>query len=94
MVTCLIAGAAVPSWDRKLLLALQNAVLGVQRGLPLHSVEVLNEVSMPYRRVMADGRQEFDSLLDAMADLGFRIDLSPDGARAQLPELAAALKRR
>lgn len=95
MVTCLIHGAAVPFWDRNLVKIIQEATLGLAVAPPDLTIAVSASGQGVYRTIIANGQQEFDALLDRMAELGFEIQTDDDGATVVLPELAsAALKSR
>ena len=89
MVTNLITGAAVPVWDRKLVASLRAAAQGAERDLPIRRMAVMNSDGVVYRRIIADGQQEFVLLLRCFQAGGFDMHLrggeivaSLDGARA------------
>ena len=79
MVTSLIAVAAVPLWDRSLLSALGEAVFDVVRTPEIRHLAVLNNDGELYREIVADGPQEFLSILACLARRNF--DLKIDGPR-------------
>lgn len=90
MITCLYSGAAVPSWDRNLVNVIQEVTVGLGRAAPDLTIEVSSSGQAVYRTIIANGQQEFDALLDRMAELGFEIQVSDGGANVCLSELAAA----
>lgn len=94
MVTCLNSGAPVPSWDRNLVNIIQEVTVGLGRAAPNLTIEVSASGEDVYRTIIANGQQEFDALLDRMAELGFEIQLTEGGATVVLAELAAAALKR
>ena len=75
MVTNLIAGMPVPIWDRALVSALLDAAEGAERDFPLRRMAVVNDESQIYRRIIADGQEEFMLLLRCFAVRGFDMHL-------------------
>ena len=74
MMTTLVAGAAVPLWDRKLMRALAEAV----RGLPPANVTiwqlgVMNDEGQVYRRIVAEGPTESLNIIGCFAKRHFRL---------------------
>jgi hypothetical protein len=93
MVTSLSHGASVPAWDRVLSPSLQRALIDQPPSATVQIVTVLNDQGEPYRTLTAADSHEYEVMLECLAELGFEIEMRADGARARLPELAAALKR-
>jgi hypothetical protein len=89
MVTNLIAGVAVPSWDRALFLALREAVLGMPEQAPLRVLNVLNGDRQVYRQVVAHGTLEHQAMLQCFAERGFVVDTTEEDALVHLPEPSA-----
>jgi len=74
MVTALVAGAAVPLWDRELVRALGEAV----EGLPPDNVTtwqlgVMNDEGQVYRRIVAEGPTEALDIIECFALRNFRL---------------------
>ena len=79
MVTSLIAGAAVPLWDRSLLTALSEAVFDAISTPKIRHLAVQNDDGQFYREIVADGPHEFMSIAACLARRHF--DLQIDGQR-------------
>ena len=79
MVCSLIAGAAVPLWDRSLLTALGEAVFDAIKTPEVRHLAVLNEDGQLYREIVADGPHEFTALAACLGRRGFEMQI--DGHR-------------
>jgi hypothetical protein len=84
MVTSLIAGAAIPVWDRDLVAALWTAAQAAERDVPIRHMAVINDDGAIYRRVIADGQQEFVMLLRCFEARGFDMRVCGDEVVASL----------
>lgn len=74
MVTALVAGAAVPLWDRKLMHGLSASVVGLTpEDSPQWAISVLNDEGQRYRRVVAEGSKECLAVLECFAEQGFHL---------------------
>ena len=73
MVTSLIAGAAIPVWDRALVAALLAAAQDAERDVPIRRTAVTDGDETIYRRVITDGQQEFVRLLRCFEARGFEM---------------------
>lgn len=71
MDTSLVAGVAIPLWDRALVQAMKDATLGVWEEPRVHSIVVVNAEGKAYRQVHACGQSEYDALLRCFSSLGF-----------------------
>jgi hypothetical protein len=85
MITSLIAGTAVPLWDRALLHAMNNAVIGLSPGLPERHMAVANLQGEIHRNVVADGPHEYMALLGCFAHRGFDMRISSDEVVVVVP---------
>lgn len=90
MVTCLVHGAAVPFWDRELVKVIQDVTPGLAGAAPDLTIEVSTGEARVFRTIIANGRQEFDALLDRLAEPGFKMMVDDNGAAVSMTELAAA----
>lgn len=92
MISSLIAGTAVPTWDRSLMQTLKDATLGLQEAGPIAYLGVVNDQGEIYRRLVVQGPGERDALLGSFAERGFRVELRGDELVLLYSELAAELK--
>ena len=55
MITSLIAGTAVPSWDTALVRALNDTIAGIWNESEIWHYEVVNDEGEAYRRLVVEG---------------------------------------
>lgn len=82
MVTSLVAGAAVPLWDRALVHAMNDATLGVWEQGGMHRIVVVNAEGQTYRQVIACGSREYEELLRCFMSHSF--DARPVGGQIEM----------
>ena len=86
MVTALVAGAAVPLWDRELSRALSEAAEELPDNVTTWKLGVMNDEGQVYRHIVAEGPTESLNIIECFALRGFRLvqhDRQPVMCRAR-----------
>jgi hypothetical protein len=85
MVTSLLVGSAIPAWDRRLVHALNDALLGVLGGAATWHYDVVNDDGEVYRRLVVNGAEQHGRVLACLLEHGFRAAHGPEGLTIRRP---------
>ena len=80
MVTSLIAGTAVPSWDAAFVRALNDAIAGFWNEPPAWHYEVTNDEGEADRRLVIDGPAQHSKILACLLERGFLVTSTSRGS--------------
>ena len=79
MITSLMAGTVVPSWDTALVRALNDAVAGIWNETEIWHHEVVNDEGEAYRRLVVEGPAQHSKILECLHGRGFHVVSPPHG---------------